>query len=305
MTNPETTSRRLTLTGSATVAIATALMLAGCGSKTGTDNGIDNAAMIDTANLATDNETATLDDSAVVEDETTVAQPVQVVEVPAPAADTPAAEAAPLIDAAEVAQVIAAGTGVTRVRQADGWAWMQNNQIIRTASTDGRRVSYFRNGSTTPYYVQQGGSGYAYSGGRVTRQFDSQGHGKAPDADHQRQGGQLATQAHNDHDHAQQAAHDASRGADHNANDHGANGHAPAPMPTQHPTPPAGSHPPSSQDHNGAGDHGTTSRDGSDHGHDGGSSGTTDNHQPRSGDQQHRGDSAADSSGNSQDRDRH
>lgn len=189
-------------------ALAAALALAGCGTpSTPANNSVDNqtAAGLDNG-MAADNaidETNTI--ATTVEDES-AAPPVEVVTVPAPAPTTPATEAAPLGDAAAIEQAITAGTGITRVRQPDGWAWMRDGHIIRTASSDGRRVSYFRNGSDTPYLVQDGDHSYAYSSGRITHEYDSHGHASVPDANHQREAQQLADDARHHHDSADQAS---------------------------------------------------------------------------------------------------
>lgn len=132
-------------------ALAAALALAGCNKA---DSGANTLAA-DNIAATVDNEAAAVPpedlplpagDDAVVEDEST-APAIQVVTVPAPAPSTPAADSAPLTDAIAAEQVIDAGAGITRMQQADGWAWLQDGQIIRTASADGHRVSYFRRGS--------------------------------------------------------------------------------------------------------------------------------------------------------------
>jgi hypothetical protein len=240
------------------VALAAALVLAGC-SKTA-----------DTANSATDANVAAIDnqaaavppedlalpagDNAIVEDEST-APAIQIAQVPAPAPSAPAAETAPLTDAIAAEQLIDTGTGITRVQQADGWAWMQNGQIIRTASADGHRVSYFRRGMTTPYLVQQDGRSYAYDNGRVAREYDDHGRASAPNAQHQREAQQAADRARQQHDRARQASRTAphvDRGRDHDGS---------GSMPDH--TPPS-SQP--SPDHHGGSNGGHGSAGGNDHG---------------------------------------
>jgi hypothetical protein len=144
-------------------------------------------------------------ETAVAEDEST-APAIEVVQVPTPAPTVSAAEAAPLTEALAAEQLIAAGTGITRIQQADGWAWMRDGQIIRTASADGHRVSYFRPGTTKPYYVQQDQRGYSYDKGRVAHEYDDRGRRQAPTSQHQREAEQVATDATRDHDRAQQVS---------------------------------------------------------------------------------------------------
>jgi hypothetical protein len=213
---------RLRIAGGSLVAVSAALALAGCGSKT---TPAANEAVVDNNIAAVDNSAAALPpddvplpagDNAVAEDEST-APPIQVVTVPTPAPAAPAADTAPLTDAIAAEQVIDAGTGITRVQQADGWAWLQNGEIIRTASADGHRVSYFRRGSTTPYFVQQDGRGYAYDNGRPTHEYDDHGRVTKPDAQRQREARDLADAARRRHDSAQQA----SRTAPHIDRSHG------------------------------------------------------------------------------------
>jgi hypothetical protein len=144
-------------------------------------------------------------DNAVVEDAAT-APPIQVVSVPTPAPAASGSEVAPLTDALAAERLIDAGSGIVRVQQRDGWAWLQNGQIIRTASADGRRVSYFHRGDSTPYFVQQDDRGYGYAGGRVTHQYDDHGRVQQPDAQRQREAQQIADTAHRQHDSAEQAS---------------------------------------------------------------------------------------------------
>jgi hypothetical protein len=205
------------------LALAGALALAGCNKA---DTGANTAAAVNLA-AATDNEAAAMPpedlplpagDNAVVEDEST-APAIKVVTVPAPAPSAPAADSAPLTDAIAAEQVIDTGTGITRVQQADGWAWLQDGQIIRTASADGHRVSYFRRGSTAPYLVQQDGRTYAYANGRVSHEYDDRGRSRTPDAQHQHEAQHYADQARQQHDRAKQASKtaphvDRSRGHD-------------------------------------------------------------------------------------------
>ena len=205
----------LKIAGGSLLALGAALALAGCGSQNNAaaNQAAANEAAIDNSAVATDNTAAVppedvplpAGDNAVSEDESD-ATPIAVATVPTPAPTTPAADIVPLNDAIAAEHLIDAGTGITRIHQGDGWAWMQNGQIIRTASADGHRVAYFRGGSTTPYFVQDHDDSYAYSNGKPTHQYDSHGRAVTPDAQHQQDARNLANTAHQQHDHAQQAS---------------------------------------------------------------------------------------------------
>ena len=213
---------KLTIAGGSLVALSAALALTGCGSKTtpaaNEAAAGNNIAAVDNGMAALPPEDVPLPagDNAVAEDEST-APPIQVVSVPTPPPAAPAADVAPLADATAAEQAIATGNGITRVQQADGWAWLQNGEIIRTASADGHRVSYFKRGSTTPYFVQQDGRGYAYQNGRPTHEYDDHGRVTSLDAQQQREARDLADAARRRHDSAQQA----SRTAPHVDRSHG------------------------------------------------------------------------------------
>lgn len=215
--------RRRSQTTASLAVLAAALTLAGCNKQpTASDDTATSTANEDAS--ATGNvDTGTSDDGAVVAQES-AAQPIEVDAVPAPAAAVPTAEAAPLADASSAARAIADSTGITRVQQDGGWAWMQDGYVIRTASSDGHRVSYFHHGDNTPYLVQDNGHTYAYAGGRVTHEYDEHGRVSAPDAAHRGEAQQLSDQAHQQHDRAQQARRstDDRRGAsDSHASTHG------------------------------------------------------------------------------------
>lgn len=194
--------------GISLVAMAAMLTLGACSSPKSDAN---QAGADDTTATVTNDAVPAADlplpagENAVAEDEST-APAIEVVQVPTPAPTVSAADAAPLTDALAAEQLIAAGTGITRIQQADGWAWMRDGQIIRTASRDGHRVSYFRPGSTQPYYVQQDQRGYSYDNGRVAHEYDDRGRPQAPTAQHQREAEQVATDATRDHDRAQQVS---------------------------------------------------------------------------------------------------
>jgi hypothetical protein len=250
---------RTSIAGGSLVALGAALALAGCGSKT---TPAANEAAADNGVAAVDNSTAAVPpedvplpagDNAVAEDEST-APAIQVVTVPTPAPTAPAAETAPLTDAIAAEQAIDAGTGITRVQQADGWAWLQNGEIIRTASADGHRVAYFRRGATTPYFVQQDDRGYAYDNGKPTHQYDGHGRVAAPDAKSQAEARDLADAARRRHDSAQQASRTAPHvDRSHVEPPHGQQPQSPAPTPS-----PSVGH----DDHHGSADKGRRSNSG-------------------------------------------
>ena len=89
--------------------------------------------------------------------------------------DATDAQAAPLNDAGEIASEISANTMIERVPVAGGLAWREDGAVVRTASSDGRRVAYFRPGEHRPFLVQRGGLAYAYENGRAALAYDSQG----------------------------------------------------------------------------------------------------------------------------------
>jgi len=261
---------RLSIAGGSLIALGAALALAGCGSNGAQNNQAAAANELALDNMAMDNGTAAVPaadvplpagDNAVVEDAST-APPIQVASVPAPAPTTSAVEAAPLTEATATEQMINAGTGITRVQQPDGWAWLQKGQIIRTASADGRRVAYFHRGDATPYFVQQNGRGYAYSHGQPMHEFDAHGRISTPDAQQQHEARDLADAARRRHDSAQQA----SRTAPHVDRSHDRQVHVRGSQPPVPAIPNAGD-----EDHRGTGD---TDHSGSDNRSSGGGNDT-------------------------------
>ena len=245
--------RRRSPTTASLAVLAAALMLAGCNKQPAASDTAATSIANDDASATGNVDTGTSDDGAVDAQES-AAQPVQVDAVPAPAAAVPAAAAAPLADASSAAKAIADSTGITRVQQDGGWAWTQDGYVIRTASSDGHRVSYFHHGDKTPYLVQDNGHSYAFESGRVTHEYDGHGRVSAPDAAHRGEAQQLSDQAHQQHDRAQQASRSTSHRSgesDSHASEHGGNmhgspstpqpqsgdsnqGHQPAAQPTAH-----------------------------------------------------------------------
>jgi hypothetical protein len=174
-----------------------ALLVAGCNKAADQSNAV-----------ATDNGPAFNDAALLGNDstETADAAPVNVAPVPAPAPSLPAAEAAPLRQAAKTASEIATASDVERIPYDGGWAWRRGGQIIRTASSDGRRVSYFRPGDSNPYLVQDAGRAFAYSNGRVERSYDDRGRPAQVDAGKRDEGQRLAQQSAQERDRAKQVA---------------------------------------------------------------------------------------------------
>ena len=198
------------------LAASTLLIVAACGgSGPANDAGNDVAVNEALANL----------DEAVPEDGNGAAEPVDLVSLPPAPAGAPAAEAAPLTQAAQIASQIDADTSVERVPFEGGWAWRRGGRIVRTASRDGRRVSYFRPGESTPFLVQQGDETFAYRGGRPERAFDRRGRPAVIDRRRQEEARRLADQSRRDRDQAERAprrpgnAADAGRGRDNDRND--------------------------------------------------------------------------------------
>jgi hypothetical protein len=142
--------------------------------------------------------------TAPVVDESAAAPLADVVPVPVAAQADPAA-AAPLQDAATITTEISRGSGIERIRHGDGWAWMRNDKIIRTASDDGKKVAYFRNGSDTPFLVQDHKHAYAYAGGKVTHSYDN-GHARAIDNGDRKDAAKLIARARNDRNDAAHVA---------------------------------------------------------------------------------------------------
>lgn len=205
---------RLFLGGSTLAAVS--LLLAGCG------QGADNPAASGTpTGQAAASDTGEPAGDSYVVDEAAAPAATQVVAVPAPVAAADPAEAAPLDEAETIVREIGDGNGIERIRHGDGWAWMRDGHIIRTASSDGKRVAYFRNGSDNPFLVQDGDHAYAYSGNSVTHAYD-RGRPQKVDSNEREDGNKLAGKARDDHRDAQQVADTHRR---------------PTPSPTPAPTP--------------------------------------------------------------------
>jgi hypothetical protein len=85
------------------------------------------------------------------------------------------AQAAPLNDAGEIASEISSNTMIERVPVQGGLAWVEDGEVVRTASRDGDRVAYFHPGENAPFLVQKGGRAYALDDGRAQIAYDSDG----------------------------------------------------------------------------------------------------------------------------------
>ncbi|HTU11133.1 MAG TPA: hypothetical protein VMG08_09580 [Allosphingosinicella sp.] len=99
----------------------------------------------------------------------------EVARPPAVAEEANAVEAEPLNDAGEIASEIASNTMIARVPVDGGLAWLQDGDVVRTASHDGRRVAYFHPGESRPFLVQQASQTYALDEGRAELAYDAAG----------------------------------------------------------------------------------------------------------------------------------
>jgi hypothetical protein len=215
------------------LAASTLLFAAACGGSDSTiEAGHETAMNVALANL----------DEAVPETVNQTGEGIDLVSLPPAPADVPATEAAPLTQAALLAGEIDTGAGVERVPFEGGWAWRRDGKIIRTASRDGRRVSWFRPSESAPFLVQQGDETFAYAGGHPQRAFDRRGRPAAVPPQQQEEARRLADQSRRDRDQAERAPrrpdndHSASTGD----NDRGGNSSTTAQPGSDGRTPPAG-----------------------------------------------------------------
>ncbi len=177
------------------LAASTLFLAAACGGS-GTTADAGNDAAVNEA-------LASLDET--MPDEAGESAPVDLVSLPPAPADAPAGETAPLTQAAAIATEIDGGAGVERVPYEGGWAWRRDGRILRTASRDGRRVSYFRPGDSAPFLIQQGEETFAYQGGRPQRAFDRRGRPGAVSARRVAEARRLADDSRRDRARAEQA----------------------------------------------------------------------------------------------------
>lgn len=217
-------------------ALAAALALAACNqAPETTDNAAVNVADATAlANIAADE--APLIENA---DE---AGAITVPALPKAVASTPVAEAAPLNDAIKIEDEIRGGRGIQRIRHGDGWAWMREGKILRTADRDGKNVAYFRPGNDRPFFVQRGERAYAYDGDKPVREFDRDGRTRTPDADRTREASEAIRDAREQRNRADRARDNAENpenrwGGKRSAKDSREMWPSPTPSPTASATP--------------------------------------------------------------------
>lgn len=214
-------------------ALATMLALAACN---GTPQTTDNAA-VNTADAA-DLDNFASHEAPVIEDATEAAA-VVLPAVPKPAAGASPAEAAPLADATEIEAAIREGRGIQRIRHGEGWAWMHDGKILRTADRDGKNVAYFRGGADKPFFVQRGDRSFAYQGDKPVREFDRDGRARTPDADQTREATEAAREARDQRTRADRARETAGRPGEREhgpASDRVSASPSPTPAPSPSPT---------------------------------------------------------------------
>jgi hypothetical protein len=114
-------------------------------------------------------------------------------------------QAAPLNEAGEIASEISANTMIEQVPVNGGLAWREDGAVVRTASSDGRRIAYFRPGERQPFLVQRGGLAYSYENGRAALAHDSDGRPAPLPAAARADAERLADQALRERDAAAQA----------------------------------------------------------------------------------------------------
>lgn len=176
-----------------------ALALAGCGgtSETANEAAIDNAALLN-AEIA-------LDEPIIEDMGAPDVQSVEVSALPTLPASAPAAETAPLQEAVEIERDIRAGRGIQRIRYGDGWAWMRDGRILRTAADNGTDIAYFRPGEERPFFVQRGEHAWSYRDGQPAREFGRDGMIRTPDPDRERDARQAWRESGDRRDRAEQA----------------------------------------------------------------------------------------------------
>ncbi len=142
-------------------------------------------------------------DGAAREDGTELAK-AEVVRPPAVSEEANQAEAEPLNDAGEIASEIESNTMIGRVPVDGGLAWLQDGEVVRTASQDGHRVGYFHPGESRPFLVQRGQRAYALRDGRPQLAYDGAGRPARVSAQARREAERLAAESHREHEAAEQ-----------------------------------------------------------------------------------------------------
>ncbi|RYD86498.1 MAG: hypothetical protein EOP61_37450, partial [Sphingomonadales bacterium] len=188
------------------VTLAAVLALGACNkAPETTDNASVNVAdAVDLDNFSDDDAPAVIEDAAG-------ATAVVVPALPKAVAGAPAAETAPLTDATKIEEEIREGRGIKRIRHGEGWAWMRDGRILRTADDDGENVAYFRGGADKPFFVQHGERSYAYQGDKPVREFDRDGRGRTPSAERTREATEAAREAREQRERAERARETAVR----------------------------------------------------------------------------------------------
>jgi hypothetical protein len=176
-----------------------ALLLAGaCGSPAPTNQDVN------LVNGAANDVVLNEDDAGISEGG---AAAPEVAALPAVPGDLSADDAAPLAQATQISTTIADDSAVERIPFEGGWAWRRNGQILRTASRDGHRVSYFRAGEAAPFFVQQGDDSFAYAAGQPQRSYDRSGRPGAVAPARRDEARRLADESRHDHDQAATVPH--------------------------------------------------------------------------------------------------
>ena len=128
----------------------------------------------------------------------------EVARPPAISDEANAVEAAPLNDAGEIASEIESNTMIGRVPVDGGLAWLQDGQVVRTSSQDGRRVAYFHPGQNRPFLVQRGRQAFAYRDGRPQLAYDGEGRPARVSERARAEAERLAALSHREHEAAEQ-----------------------------------------------------------------------------------------------------
>jgi hypothetical protein len=114
-------------------------------------------------------------------------------------------EATPLNDAGEIASEISSNTMIAQVPVRGGLAWVEDGQVVRTASRDGQRVAYFHPGEDRPFFVQHRGAAFAYRNGQPQHAYDSEGRPRPVSESARAEAARLASLSRQERDQAEQA----------------------------------------------------------------------------------------------------
>lgn len=147
--------------------------------------------------------TSPLADGAARGDSGTELAKAEVPRPPAVSDEANQAEAEPLNDAGEIASEIESNTMIGRVPVDGGLAWLQDGEVVRTASADGGRVAYFHPGEERPFLVQKGELAFAYRNGRPQLAYQSGRPARVPERA-RAEAERLAAESHREHEAAEQ-----------------------------------------------------------------------------------------------------